>query len=61
MAKTVILIEDINNFVTAIIYELRLWRNDMDYQAVRKKIYALYEMRGDFDNAPHSLRHVRSQ
>ena len=41
MAKTVILIEDINNFVTAIIYELRLWRNDMDYQAVRKK-YTLY-------------------
>ena len=35
------MIEDINIFVTAIIYELRLWRNDMDYQAVRKK-YTLY-------------------
>lgn len=35
------MIKDINNFVTAIIYELRLWRNDMDYQAVRKK-YTLY-------------------
>ena len=35
------MIEDINIFVTAIIYELRFWRNDMDYQAVRKK-YTLY-------------------
>ena len=35
------MIKDINNFVTAIIYELRLWRNNMDYQAVRKK-YTLY-------------------
>ena len=41
MAKTVILIKDINIFVTAIKCELRLWRNDMDYQAVRKK-YTLY-------------------
>ena len=35
------MIKDINNFVTAIIDGLRLWRNDMDYQAVRKK-YTLY-------------------
>ena len=35
------MIEGINIFVTANICELRLWRNDMDYQAVRKK-YTLY-------------------
>ena len=35
------MIENISVFVTAIIYGLRRWRNDMDYQAVRKK-YTLY-------------------
>ena len=35
------MIKDINNFVTATKDKLRLWRDDMDYQAVRKK-YTLY-------------------
>jgi len=35
------LIEDINIFVTAIMFWLQPWRNDMDYQAVRKK-YTIY-------------------